>query len=90
MVDPERLRDLFRAAALEPIDFQIEQHGFEMSEAAVWWDMLRHLSFGSFLSRLPPAARTGFQAEHIAEVDAIARSGCVMLPIPVIFAVGRA
>ena len=90
LVDPERLRDLLRASGLDPIDIETEQHGFELSEAAVWWDMLRHLSFGSFLSRLPPAARTGFQAEHIAEVDAIARNGCVMLPIPVIFAVGRA
>jgi len=90
LVDPERLRDLVRAAALDPVDIQIEQHGFEMSEAAVWWDMLRHLSFGSFLSRLPPAALRCFQAEHIAEVDALACNGCVKLPIPVIFAVGRA
>ena len=85
---PETCRQLLQAAGFAPIEVQSEQLGYYLQTAEEWWE-----ESWAGINRLPvlqltPAQRAQFQAEHLAEVQALATDQGIWVDVPVNFAHG--
>src|SRR5262245_57098206 len=88
LAEPETCRQLLQEAGFAQIEVQSEQLGYYLQTAGEWW-----AESWVGINRLPvlqltPAQRAQFQAEHLAEVQALAMDQGLWVDVPVNFAHG--
>jgi len=75
-------------AGFESIDVQREHVAFTLRTAEAWWAEMSTSRSGLAVLQLAPAQRVQFQAEHLAEVAALATADGIAVDVAINIARG--
>jgi arsenite methyltransferase len=85
----EQCEELLSAAGCVNIKLYREQHGYFLSGASAWWEIICGSGFRGALSRLPPRSVARFKAEHLEEIRELETDAGLWLDVEAVFAVGQ-
>jgi ubiquinone/menaquinone biosynthesis C-methylase UbiE len=88
LAEPETCRQLLQAAGFAQIEVRSEQLGYYLQTVDEWWEESWASVYRLPVLQLAPAQRAQFQAEHLAEVQALATAQGIWVDVPVNFAHG--
>jgi len=75
-------RKLFEQAGFAEIDTESVEVGFRIERPLDWWELLWRTGYRAYLDRLAESELLEFQAEHLAEVEALFEEGVLRIPVP--------
>ena len=81
-------RQLLHEAGFGPVDVQREHVAYAFRTADEWWAQISTSRSGLALVQLAPAQRVQFQAEHLAEVAALATADGIAVDVAINIARG--
>ena len=88
LADLATCRQLLHEAGFGPVDVQCEHVAYAFHTADEWWAQIATSRSGLALVQLPPAQRAQFQAEHLAEVAALATADGIAVDVAINIARG--
>src|SRR5262249_4112343 len=88
LADLVTCRQLLHEAGFESIDVQREHVAYPFHTAEAWWAEMSTSRSGLAVLQLVPAQRAQFQAEHLAEVAALATAHGIAVDVAINIARG--
>ncbi len=81
-------RELFAQAGLSEIRVEKRNLGYHLTSAEEWWSVVWNAGFRRIVNAIAPAERERFQAEHLAEIAALATKQGIWLDIEILYTIG--
>jgi len=85
---PAQYGELLSAAGCSDVRVYTEQHGYFLSGADEWWDIICGSGFRGAISRLSPGELERFKIEHLHEVGHLSAREGIWLDVETVFATG--
>jgi ubiquinone/menaquinone biosynthesis C-methylase UbiE len=85
----EQYEELLSSAGCVNIKLYREQHGYFLSGASEWWEIICGSGFRGAVARLQPEQVARFKAEHLAEIRELETDAGLWLDVETVFALGQ-
>jgi len=85
----EQYEELLQAAGCVNIKLYREQHGYFLSGAREWWEIICGSGFRGAVARLPPQLVARFKAEHLSEIRGLETDRGLWLDVEAVFVLGQ-